>query len=182
MEFLDGELRNWKTELLVCRAVNEATRARWRATLGRLHTASWDDPVARERFATLKNFTDLRIGPYLLKAAARVPALRGLLEQEAARLAATRLALVHGDYSPKNLLVAPGRLVVLDAETAWFGDPAFDAAFLLNHLSLKALRHAAAPGPFLALIKEAWGAYAGVLGHRLRKRARGKNGSARPFA
>jgi hypothetical protein len=27
--------------------------------------------------------------------------------------------------------------VVLDAECAWFGDPAFDLAFVLNHLLLK---------------------------------------------
>jgi len=165
MEFFGGDLRNWKTELLAGRA-EPATARLAGATLGRLHTASWDDPVARERFATLKNFTDLRIAPYLRKAAERVPALRGPLEQEAARLAATALALVHGDYSPKNLLVAPGRLVVLDAETAWFGDPAFDAAFLLTHLYLKALRHAAAPEPFLALVGEAWGAYVGALRHR----------------
>jgi hypothetical protein len=31
--------------------------------------------------------------------------------------------------------------VVLDAECAWFGDPAFDLAFVLNHLLLKALWH-----------------------------------------
>jgi Ser/Thr protein kinase RdoA (MazF antagonist) len=45
--------------------------------------------------------------------------------------------LVHGDFSPKNLLVGPQGPVVLDAECAWFGDPAFDLAFVLNHLLLK---------------------------------------------
>jgi len=165
MEFLGGELRNWKADLLSGRAEADVAR-RAGATLGRLHATSWGDPAAREAFATLVDFTALRIEPYLLSTAARVPAVGGILRAEAARLAATQLALVHGDYSPKNLLVAPGRLVVLDAETAWFGDPAFDAAFLLNHLLLKALHHAAAPEPLLALAAEAWQGYASALGPR----------------
>jgi aminoglycoside phosphotransferase (APT) family kinase protein len=44
--------------------------------------------------------------------------------------------LVHGDFSPKNLLFGP-RDRDLDAECAWYGDPAFDLAFVLNHLLLK---------------------------------------------
>ena len=48
-------------------------------------------------------------------------------------------ALVHGDVSPKNILVGPAGPVFLDAECAWYGDPAFDLAFCLNHLLLKCL-------------------------------------------
>ena len=55
------------------------------------------------------------------------------------RTAGTRLALVHGDVSPKNILVGPQGPVFLDAECAWYGDPAFDLAFCLNHLLLKGL-------------------------------------------
>jgi thiamine kinase-like enzyme len=47
--------------------------------------------------------------------------------------------LVHGDVSPKNILVGPRGAVFLDAECAWYGDPAFDLAFCLNHLLLKGL-------------------------------------------
>ena len=49
----------------------------------------------------------------------------------------TKRVLVHGDFSPKNLLVGPAGPVILDAECAWYGDPAFDLAFVLNHLLLK---------------------------------------------
>jgi aminoglycoside phosphotransferase (APT) family kinase protein len=46
---------------------------------------------------------------------------------------------VHGDVSPKNILIGPAGPVFLDAECAWYGDPAFDLAFCLNHLLLKCL-------------------------------------------
>lgn len=53
------------------------------------------------------------------------------------RTQSTRLALVHGDISPKNILRGPHGPVILDAECAWYGDPAFDLAFCLNHFLLK---------------------------------------------
>jgi Ser/Thr protein kinase RdoA (MazF antagonist) len=63
------------------------------------------------------------------------------------RTAAGRISVVHGDVSPKNILVGPHGPVLLDAECAWYGDPAFDLAFCLNHLLLKAVllpQHASA--------------------------------------
>lgn len=60
-----------------------------------------------------------------------------MLNRIVARTAATRLALVHGNVSPKNILVGSSGPVLLDAECAWYGDPAFDVAFLATHLLLK---------------------------------------------
>ena len=90
----------------------------------------------------------LRLDAYLLAAAARRRAVAAPLRALARRTAATRLALVHGDVSPKNILVGPHGPVFLDAETAWWGDPAFDLAFCLNHLLLKCL---VVPGAAAAL-------------------------------
>ncbi|MCP4384624.1 MAG: phosphotransferase, partial [Hyphomicrobiales bacterium] len=60
-------------------------------------------------------------------------------------------ALVHGDVSPKNIMIGPGSLpVFLDAECAWYGDPAFDLAFCLNHLLLKSIAVPEALSPLLA--------------------------------
>jgi Ser/Thr protein kinase RdoA (MazF antagonist) len=64
--------------------------------------------------------------------------------------AKTRVALVHGDVSPKNILVGPRGPVFLDAECAWYGDPAFDLAFCLNHLLLKGIWVLEAKSAFLA--------------------------------
>ena len=72
------------------------------------------------------------------------PGLRGILHGLVRTTAATKRALVHGDVSPKNILVGPSGPVFLDAECAWYGDPAFDLAFCLNHLLLKCLWTAAA--------------------------------------
>ena len=91
------------------------------------------------RFATDDNFHALRIEPYLLATAAAHPGLSDILKNLAERTATTHLALVHGDVSPKNILVGPSGPVLLDAECAWYGDPAFDLAFCVNHLLLKSL-------------------------------------------
>lgn len=116
MEYL-GEMPNWKTKLLSGDA-DESTAKLAGAVLGQLHAASWLDEAARNRFVTLPNFHALRIEPYLLKTAERVHEVAPILRAEAARLTGTQLAVVHGDYSPKNLLVGPQRLIVLDAECA----------------------------------------------------------------
>ena len=81
----------------------------------------------------------IRLEPYLLATAAAHPDLAPRLATLASRTAATKVSLVHGDVSPKNILVGPDGPVFLDAECAWWGDPAFDLAFCLNHLMLKCL-------------------------------------------
>jgi aminoglycoside phosphotransferase (APT) family kinase protein len=107
--------------------------------LGRLHAASARDAALPAAFATIENFYALRLEPYLVATAARHPDLASRLHKLAAVTAGSQRALVHGDVSPKNILVGPHGPVLLDAECAWYGDPAFDLAFCLNHLLLKCL-------------------------------------------
>ncbi|KQW04188.1 aminoglycoside phosphotransferase family protein [Streptomyces sp. Root369] len=128
----------WKSQLLAGE-VEVATAAAVGEVLGALHAASAGDPVLAAEFATDTNFHALRIEPYLLATAAAHPGLADILQSLADRTAGTRLALVHGDVSPKNILVGPSGPVLLDAECAWYGDPAFDLAFCVNHLLLKSL-------------------------------------------
>ncbi len=120
------------------------------ARLGRIHAGTALRPEIAARFPTDAIFHAIRLEPYLLATAQVHPVLRAALERIARRTASTKLALVHGDVSPKNILLGPDGPVFLDAECAWYGDPAFDLAFCLNHLLLKCLwTPAAAPG-FLA--------------------------------
>ena len=72
--------------------------------------------------------------------AAAHPELAPAIEAEVERLLATRRTLTLGDYSPKNIFVYPDRVVAIDFEVAHWGDPGFDVAFCLTHLSLKAIR------------------------------------------
>lgn len=128
----------WKAQLLDGE-VRVATAAAVGELLGTLHAASAGDAALAAEFATDDTFHALRIEPYLLATAAAHPALSDIFEGLADRTAATHLALVHGDVSPKNILVGPSGPVLLDAECAWYGAPAFDLAFCVNHLLLKSL-------------------------------------------
>ena len=126
----------WKAELLAGR-VDVGFAEQVGQALGRIHAASAAEPALAARFDTDAYFHALRLDPYLLAAARRRPEAAAALEALAARTAGVRVALVHGDVSPKNILMGPRGPVFLDAETAWWGDPAFDLAFCLNHLLLK---------------------------------------------
>lgn len=107
--------------------------------VGRLHAASAADPATRVTFATDENFDALRIDPYYRVTARANSDLAARIYELADRTAGTHLAVVHGDVSPKNILLGPRGPVLIDAECAWFGDPAFDLAFCLTHLLLKAV-------------------------------------------
>jgi len=138
----------WKA-LLRDGTVDVATAASVGDVLGRIHAATADRPDIARAFATDDLFHAIRLEPYL-EATARVHVdLADRLAALVARTASTRRVLVHGDFSPKNLLVGPEGPVVLDAECAWFGDPAFDLAFVLNHLLLKGIWRPAARNRYL---------------------------------
>ncbi|KQV93491.1 phosphotransferase [Streptomyces sp900129855] len=128
----------WK-QLLLDGAVRPADAAAVGDLVGRLHACSCGDDSVARRFRTDENFHQLRIEPYFLATAEQHPDLASALREIAETTAATHRALVHGDVSPKNILIGRSNPVLLDAECAWYGDPAFDVAFVLTHLVLKAV-------------------------------------------
>jgi aminoglycoside phosphotransferase (APT) family kinase protein len=130
----------WKAELLAGRA-DPAVPVKVADALGRIHAATLNDHSAAREFPTDHLIDALRLDPYLRFTASRHPEVAEQILGVLETTAGTKLALVHGDVSPKNILVAKSdrHPVLLDAECAWFGDPAFDGAFCLNHLLLKAV-------------------------------------------
>jgi aminoglycoside phosphotransferase (APT) family kinase protein len=158
MEYFNGDYSNWKQVLLAGHARPEhATQAG--NILGQIHRRSTGDPEAIRLFDTTPTFFQLRIEAYLLATAAKQPALRPQIEAEAARLAKVRECLVHGDFTPKNILVGVDRMILLDCEVAWYGEPAFDLASLLNHFFLKSLFHAPNEAGMRTMIEKFWSAY-----------------------
>lgn len=107
--------------------------------LGESHAAAADDDRIAERFANKEPFRQLRLDPYHRTVARRHPDVADAVEREIERIEGVERTLVHGDFSPKNVLVTDGAPWLLDFEVAHWGDPAFDTAFLLNHLLIKSV-------------------------------------------
>lgn len=136
-----GTWRNWKTELLAGR-IDPTCGERLGTLLGTVVRCSVTTPGLDRAFANHDLFDALRIDPFFRHVRRRHPAIAAVV----ALLETDRRALVHGDFSPKNVLVDDACAVrVLDAECATWGCPAFDAGYLLAHLLLKHLHtgHAA---------------------------------------
>jgi len=149
MEFLSPESHPlWKTELRHGRA-DLAFTAQLGRLLALIHRTTAHDPAIVAEFPTDAIFYSLRLEPYLEATALRHPDLAPTLYRLVETTAASKHALVHGDVSPKNILVGPQGPILLDAECAWYGDPAFDLAFCLNHLLLKCLWTPSASADFL---------------------------------
>ena len=163
MEFLapaDHEL--WKSALKAGRA-DTTVAAEIGRRLSRIHAGTAGDDHVAEQFPRADIFQAIRLEPYLEATAAGHPDLRSELLDLSRRTAAIRTVMIHGDVSPKNILIGPKGPVFLDAECACMGDPAFDLAFCLNHLLLKCLWTPTAQPAFLACFDAMASAYlAGV--------------------
>jgi aminoglycoside phosphotransferase (APT) family kinase protein len=171
MEWLPPEKHPvWKAELHAGRA-DPAFAAEVGRRLARIHARTAGRPDLAARFDSDRIFHSIRLEPYLEATAARHPAVAPRLMALSAETLATHAALVHGDVSPKNILCGPEGPVFLDAECAWYGDPAFDLAFCLNHLLLKCLWTPPATPAFLACFTALHGAYVGAGGAAAQARA-----------
>jgi 5-methylthioribose kinase len=132
---------NWKDELLRG-AVDVAIGERLGAILAAWHRGTHEGSSAW-RLAGTDAFEQLRVDPYHRTVMRRRPELAEPIGEVVEQMLATRSCLVHGDFSPKNVLVGPADLWVLDFEVAHVGDPAFDLGFMLNHLLLKSIHRPA---------------------------------------
>lgn len=128
----------WKSNLAAGR-VDERLAEQVGDLMARVHAGAAGSAEIATRFPTDALFEDLRLAPFFRHSALANPDLSAQLVGLADRTAATHITLVHGDASPKNILAGPDGPILLDAECAWYGDPAFDLAFCSAHLLLKAV-------------------------------------------
>jgi 5-methylthioribose kinase len=137
--------RNWRDDLLEGH-IDEAVAGALGGALVRWHAGTAASPPAE--LVDTRAFVQLRVDPFYRVVATRHPQLADRIGATADALLQTRTCLVHGDFSPKNVLHGDGRLWVLDWEVAHVGDPRFDLAHLLAHLVLKAVHRPADAGRY----------------------------------
>jgi hypothetical protein len=149
---------NWKLRLLAG-TVDERIAIRLGSALGTIARTSAELPQLAVEFANDRLFDALRIDPFFRHISPRYPGLLTLIDY----LKTDHRTLVHGDFSPKNVLVNDeGEILILDAETATWGPAGFDPGYLLAHLLLK-FQRSGEPG-LLEAARQFWSAYRAAAG------------------
>jgi len=153
----------WK-ELLLARRADSPVARNAALLLAKMINASRGEDALTSQFHDRTVFDQLRIDPYYRTTASRHPELRRQFEDLIGMSRGIRTSLVHGDYSPKNMLVLGDNIFLIDFEVVHWGDPSFDAAFLMNHLFLKAFRQPSASRQYIALACDFWKTLLAALG------------------
>lgn len=163
MECISGNnVRNWKSDLLK-NGPHTGDSEAVGTILGEIHSLSARKKLNAGDFGSLSDFTSLRLEPYLLRLLQVYPELFVTIRNLVQRTSSKKIALVHGDVSPKNILFRDGTPILLDSECATLGDPAFDAAFCINHLVLKAIHLPSFRRSCLEAAGEFWTAYRSAI-------------------
>jgi len=152
MEHAPLDARPWK-QLLLAGEIDPALARAAGALLRGVHAVTVPDSF-RERTV----FRQLRVDPFYRRIQETHPDLAPAVAPLIEAMETASLALCHGDFSPKNLLVSPG-LTLVDHETCHLGEPAMDVGFFCSHLLLKAVRTPALADGYLGLIREALAGY-----------------------
>ncbi|MGW5515074.1 phosphotransferase family protein [Nocardia africana] len=153
----------WKSDLMAGK-VDDSVAADLGDILARLHRATARDRALEASFGDTGAFVELRVDPFYRHVEERHPAVRQTIEAIVARMLDTRTCLVHGDFSPKNVLIGTSATWLIDWEVAHTGDPTFDLAFLVTHLLCKALYRPSVQDRYRRCAERFLEAYAGANG------------------
>ena len=159
---------NWKT-LLLNGCIDADYAQSFGSLLAKIHNAIEQIPALADEFSERRFFEELRLEPYYGYTATQAPPASTFLHQLIDDTRARKFALVHGDYSPKNVLIHRGNLIILDYEVTHFGDPAFDVGFSLTHFLSKAHHLPTHREAFLDLARCYWQTYQDDLSANLRE-------------
>jgi aminoglycoside phosphotransferase (APT) family kinase protein len=158
MEAAPADHAVWKQLLLEGRTDAEIAR-RLGEYLSTIHRRTALRPDLEERFRDTTVFVELRVDPFYRRVAQAAPAVAPAIDRLIDEMFASSVSLVHADFSPKNVLIAGGRIVLVDFETGHYGDPAFDLGFFFSHLLLKSVRRADRCEDYFALVGDFWRKY-----------------------
>jgi len=158
------EHRTWKELLLAGETeLSRDLAVACAELLALLHASTWNRKAVAAQFDDRSYFEQLRIDPYYRWLIARHPDREPQLQRLIESVASNRRSLVHGDFSPKNLLVWPGQVMLIDFEVGHFGDPAFDLGFFLTHLVLKSIWAGERAAEYQGLASLFWQTYRHAL-------------------
>jgi 5-methylthioribose kinase len=130
----------WKSDLLDG-VINPDIAEVLGTTLAQWHNFGEKDKEARMQFMEDSLFEQLRIDPFYRFVAAKNEALQSVISRLINELEGDKTTIVHGDFSPKNIMVGmDDQVYILDFEVTHVGNPVFDLAFLLAHLLCKKFR------------------------------------------
>jgi 5-methylthioribose kinase len=164
MEAVPEPYENWKSMLLAGKIESGHFR-QFAILLATIHRKAYRRRDILERiFGDRSFFESLRLEPYYVYTAQQAPAAASFLKSLIEETLSCRTTLVHGDFSPKNILIHQGRLVLLDHEVIHFGDPAFDLGFSMAHFLSKAHHVREQRSNFLAAAGDYWNTYVEGLG------------------
>jgi 5-methylthioribose kinase len=163
MEAAPREHVVWKQLLLEGRPDVTIAR-RLGSYLAAIHRDTANKPELSSQFGDTEVFVQLRVDPFYRRVAAADPDAAPHIERLVTEMFRLPVCFVHADFSPKNVLIAGDRIMLVDFETAHYGDPAFDLGFFLSHLLLKSIRHASRFAEFAALTTGFWQTYLAGLG------------------
>jgi aminoglycoside phosphotransferase (APT) family kinase protein len=159
MEAIPEPHENWKSVLLSGRIDLMHVRS-FAEMLVTIHVDSFRRRTELEpMFRDTSFFESLRIEPYYSYTAGQVPSASAFIAHVIAGTRANRVCLVHGDYSPKNILIREGSLILLDHEVIHWGDPSFDLGFSMTHLLSKANHAEAKREDFRLAVSTFWDVY-----------------------
>lgn len=150
---------NWKYLLLSGVLVADHAR-QFGQLLGSIHAKAFEQSAAIEPvFRDYSFFETLRLEPYYTFTQHQIPAAASFLGTLISETRKHRITLVHGDYSPKNILIYQNNLVLLDHETIHWGDPMFDLGFSLTHFLSKANHDPQRRSEYIQLSHIYWNSY-----------------------
>ena len=127
----------WKSDLLEGTIYPEIG-AKLGHTLATWHNFGRSSEESRKKFSEDLLFEQLRITPFYGTVAGKNPQLSQRIMSLVNELKSEKTTLVHGDFSPKNIMISEAQDVyILDFEVTHTGNPVFDLAFLTAHLLCK---------------------------------------------
>ena len=140
MSRLPNTCTNWKQDMLEGR-IHPEMGDKLGKILAQWHNATAVDAAIKAKFMEGELFEQLRVSPFYRAVAAKNPNLQAVINSLIEEITNEKIALVHGDFSPKNFLATPENSpIVLDFEVAHTGNPVFDLAFVSAHLLCKTIR------------------------------------------